>query len=89
MSIFVEVSVFGPSQTAVGFYVLIVLLEILEGSRRRGEVLGQCCGKPGTGDCGGYSKGKPAIEHYQDNLFGTPAVTTWKRKFQAHYLQDL
>jgi len=49
------------------------------GSRRRGEVLGQCCGKPGTGDCGGYSKGKPAIEHYQDNLFGTPAVTTWKR----------
>ena len=26
-----------------------------------GEVLGQCCGKPGTGDCGGYSGGKSGI----------------------------
>ena len=45
-----------------------------------GEVLGQCCGKPFTGDCGGYSGGKSAVEHYQDGLFGEPQVTTWTRK---------
>ena len=33
-----------------------------------GEDLGQCCGKPFTGDCGGYSGGKSALEHYQDGL---------------------
>ena len=46
-----------------------------------GEDLGQCCGAPGTGDCGGYSGGKSALEHYQDGLFGEPKVTTWTRKF--------
>jgi len=43
------------------------------------EVLGTCCGKPGTGDCGGYSGGKSALEHYKDGLFEDPKVTTWKR----------
>ena len=54
-----------------------------------GEVLGQCCGLPFTGDCGGYSGGKSALEHYQDGLFGEPMVTTWTRKLQALSLVDI
>jgi len=50
-----------------------------DGCTGGGEDLGQCCGKPGTGDCGGYSGGKSALEHYQDGLFGEPMVTTWTR----------
>ena len=46
-----------------------------------GEDLGQCCGKAMTTDCGGYSGGKAATEHYWDGLFGEPMVTTWTRKF--------
>ena len=38
---------------------------------------GRCCAK--TGGCGGYEGGKPALEHYQDGLFGTPKTTTWRR----------
>ena len=45
------------------------------------EVLGTCCGKPGTGDCGGYSGGKSALEHYKDGLFDDPKVTTWKSEY--------
>ena len=45
------------------------------------EVLGTCCGKPGTGDCGGYSGGKSALEHYKDGLFEDPKVTTWKSEY--------
>jgi len=44
-----------------------------------GEDVGQCCGKAMTDDCGGYSGGKSALEHYQDGLFGEPMVTTWTR----------
>jgi len=50
-----------------------------DGCTGGGEDLGQCCGKPGTGDCGGYSGGKSALEHYKDGLFGEPQVTTWTR----------
>ena len=44
------------------------------------EVFGRCCGggKSGGG-CGGYVGGKPAAEHYEDGLFGTPRVTNWTR----------
>ena len=61
------------------------------------EVLGTCCGKPGTGDCGGYSGGKSALEHYKDGLFDEPKVTTWKsecfidmyfRKTQQTFIQE-
>ena len=54
-----------------------------------GEDLGQCCGAPGTGDCGGYSGGKSALEHYQDGLFGEPKLTTWTRRLQALSLVDI
>jgi len=50
-----------------------------DGCTGGGEALGQCCGKPFTGDCGGYSGGKPALEHYRDGLFGEPHVTKWIR----------
>ena len=47
-----------------------------------GEALGQCCGNRPIGqDCGGYSGGKAAVEHYRDGLFEEPMVTTWTRKF--------
>ena len=50
-----------------------------------GDVFGHCCGKPSQPkDCGGYSRGKSALEHYQDGLFnyynGAPQETTWTRK---------
>jgi len=49
-----------------------------------GDVFGHCCGKPSQpGDCGGYSRGKSATEHYRDGLFnhynGAPQETTWTR----------
>jgi len=51
-----------------------------DGCTGGGEDLGQCCGKPGVDwDCGGYSGGKSALEHYQDGLFVEPRVTTWTR----------
>merc|ERR1719445_2258019 len=50
-----------------------------DGCTGGGEALGQCCGKPFTGDCGGYSGGKPALEHYRDGLFGEPHLTKWIR----------
>jgi len=56
-----------------------------DGCTGGGEDLGQCCGKPGVSwDCGGYSGGKSAVEHYQDGLFGEPQVTTWTRGRNAH-----
>ena len=58
------------------------LLHLDELKQMLGEALGQCCGKPFTGDCGGYSGGKPALEHYRDGLFGEPHVTEWIRKIE-------
>ena len=49
------------------------------------NVFGRCCGSGRPrgdsqgGRCNGYVGGKPAPEHYQDGLFGTPTVTTWTR----------
>ena len=48
-------------------------------------MFGRCCGSGRPrgdsqgGRCNGYVGGKPAPEHYQDGLFGTPTVTTWTR----------
>lgn len=50
-----------------------------DGCTGGGEPVGQCCGKAMTTDCGGYSGGKSALEHYRDGLFGEPMVTTWTR----------
>jgi len=50
--------------------------------RDTNDVFGRCCGKT-AGDCGGYSRGKSALEHYQEGLFnnfnGAPKETTWIR----------
>jgi len=47
------------------------------GCNQADDVFGRCCGA--FGGCGGYSGGKPALDHYQDGLFGSPKKTTWTR----------
>ena len=47
-------------------------------------VRGRCCGGYNLYNiCDGYVGGKPALEHYQDGLFGTPKTTTWTRGMPA------
>ena len=65
------------------------LLNLDELKQMLGEALGQCCGAAFTNDCGGYSGGKPALEHYRDGLFGEPHVTQWIRKIRYNLKYSL
>ena len=71
--------------TAVMAKVHEICLDAFDFKLFTDNVFGRCCGSGRPrgdsqgGRCNGYVGGKPAPEHYQDGLFGTPTVTTWTR----------